>query len=223
MEGQNQFQIDGLVEQFDAETGVAVIKQITKRPSGNFENLLEVHVPSEMAELVKPGSLQSFVGYYSRLDGEPRLEVVDIEPAEEHFNLGLALVKLGGVEFFKANPKKKQPQFSSLYGYDVTNPETTITAIAFRGLASTVRSLAEGTMILFGGQLRRKVFSDGSGRYSTDIILDTQHTEIIQEAATKQIRAVTAKPAPASEASVKEAEPAEKKTTGRSKKKAEAV
>lgn len=193
-EPNNQFQIDGMVEQFDAATNEAVVKVITRRRSGQYENLLVLHIDDELAAEVKIGKMQSFVGRICRGadQTEPTLEVDDIDDAEVFFNLGKALIKLAQVEFFKAQPKRNLAQFASLYG-DEVDGENTISAVAFRGLSQRVKSLAEGSILLLGGELRRKAFSDNSGRYSTDIILDPVYTEVVEEAAPKTIRTVKAR------------------------------
>jgi len=185
----NQFQIDGEVKQFDGAT--AIVEVITRRRSGSYENLLAIDVPTELALQVEIGAMQSFVGEIVRGpdEVEPVLVAKDIAPATEYFNIAQAIVKLAGSEFFKAQAKKKKAQFLSLFGdqFDGTN---TISAVAFRGLSASLKSVGEGSLVLLSGQLRRKQFADGTGRYSTDIICDTG-TDVIEEAVPKGFREVT--------------------------------
>lgn len=191
LEPTNQFQLDGDVVQF--ENGKAVVKVVARGRNDTFENLLEVTVPEDAigADMVKPGKKLSFLGeIVRRADSEePMLRATDVEKTNGYFNLAQALVKVAGCQFFKGQPKTKKPQFASLFGdtLDDENPNT-ISAVAFRGLSSSVKDLAQGSLMMFGGTLRRKAFNDGSGRWSTDIILDRQYTEIYEEAEKKGFR-----------------------------------
>ena len=195
----NQWQIDGDVVQF--ENGVATIKVVTRGRTDSYENLLQVEIPESLAEQVKPGSMQSFVGQYvcgadetePKLvavdETEPKLVAVDVDAADDYFCLAQAIVKLAGGEFFKAQPKQGKKQFLSLFG-DQIDGKNTITAVAFRALSQSWKNLAKGSVLLLGGQLRRKAFADNSGRFSTDIILDADYCDVIHEAKAKGIRKV---------------------------------
>jgi hypothetical protein len=191
LEPTNQFQLDGDVVQ--CEDGKAVVKVMARGRSDTYENLLEVTVPDDAvgADMVKPGKRLSFLGEIVRQadSEEPILRATDIDKTSDYFNLAQALVKVAGCQFFKGQPKTKKPQFASLFGdtLDEENPNT-VSAVAFRGLSASVKDLAQGSLMMFGGALRRKAFNDGSGRWSTDIILDPQYTEIYAEAEKKGFR-----------------------------------
>ena len=185
----NQFEIDGEVIQVDDDK--VTIKVINEGVNQDYEELLVVTVPKELASEVRVGEMQSFAGRVERSPAEEtRLMALDIQPAEEYYNFATILAKIWSVDFYKAKPKLGKKQFLNIFAREEGNPDNRIGAVAFKGLSNELKDLSRGSLLQMGGQLRRRAFADNSGRYSTDILLSASDTEIIHEQAPRKMRQI---------------------------------
>lgn len=188
----NQFEIDGEVIQLDGDK--ATVKVITEGANRKFEELLVITVPPELIGSVKPGHLQSFAGQMKQgEEGEARetqLLALDVQDAHGYFNFAKLLGEVWTVDFHSAKPKLGKKQFLNLFVKESGNETNGINTVAFRGLSATLKDLARGSIVEMCGQVRRKAYSDGSGRYSTDLILDPAKTDIIFEAKARKLRKI---------------------------------
>jgi len=193
---QNLFNVEGEVIQLDGDK--ATVKIITKAPRNKtYEELLLVTVPETLKCAIQPGTMQCFAGHIERGPGEEARLMVDAveEGTEGYFNFCQVLAKIFRRHFYEADPEAGKKQSLFIYAGEEGNEENEIGAVAFQGLSNKLKAIAEGSIVLMGGRLRRKAFADGSGLYSTDIVLDPTKTKIVYEAKERELRPIGNKPA----------------------------
>ena len=186
---QNRFELDGNVMQIDGND--VTIEIVTEGPGKNYTDLLVVTVPDNMKEHVKPGTMQSFGGRYTKVKGEEtQLIVTDMAETDEYYNFCEVAAELYKSKFFKAIPKEGKKQFTTVFLREFMNKLNYIGAVAFNTLSNELAptELGKGSQLLCAGTLNRKAFSDGSGKYSTDIVLDPAHTQIVSKSQPRKFR-----------------------------------